>query len=157
MTPRLLCIALLVAGLVAPAAALSPEEVLVVANINVDESVDLAAYYAEKRGIPEENVLLIRTAAGYGVSRESYDKHILTPIREFLIQRTSPTPIRCICLMWGVPVRIENVAKMPPKETLDFYSAQATRAQQVLAMDREYLARIGRDFTPPAVTVPIGK
>jgi uncharacterized protein (TIGR03790 family) len=152
MISRPTCIALLIlAGLTAPVLALTPEEVLVVANANVEASVELATYYAQKRGIPDENIVLINTTADYGVSREDYDEQILTPIRNFMAQRAYDSPIRCICLMWGVPVRVENIARIPPKETLNVYKTQATRGRQILAMDREYLVRVGRTFTEPEV------
>ena len=41
-----------------PAAALTPEEVLVVANTKMPESVSLAETYAELRSIPAENVVI---------------------------------------------------------------------------------------------------
>ncbi len=134
-----------------PAAGLEPAEVAVVANANVPQSVELATHYADVRNIPAENIFLVRTATGYGVSRAHYNKQILEPIRRYLAERNSPTPIRCICLMWGVPVRVENVEQIGAKGLAELYAAEADRARQRLALDREYIARIGRRFDEPQV------
>jgi hypothetical protein len=38
---------------------LEPEEILVIANKNIDGSVDIAQYYMKQRGIPESHLLAI--------------------------------------------------------------------------------------------------
>ena len=64
--------------------ALLPSEILVTANRNLPHSSELAHYYMEKRGIPEQNFILIGTTKDERCSREEYDKEIALPIRTYL-------------------------------------------------------------------------
>jgi len=86
--------------------ALEPEEVAVVANRFVEGSVDLARYYMEKRGIPKENLIRIRTTDKEFCSRAMYEKEIAAPVREFLNHRRDGATIRALVTMQGVPLRV---------------------------------------------------
>ena len=143
----------------AVALGLEPAEVLVVANENVADSVALAKHYATVRGIGPENIALVATTGGYSIARPDYEKDILTPIRAFLARRTSDTPIRVICLMWGVPVRIEHMDRLPPPGLPRCYTAEAGRYRQRLSIDRELMARIGKRFpkTPVKKLEPLAE
>ena len=143
---------LLTLFLTAAASGLEPAEVLVVANANIPESVALAEHYAEVRQIPPENIVMVETTGDYSIARPDYLEQILQPVREHLARRTSTTPIRCICLMWGVPVRVENVAMIAPPELASFFAVESPRRRQRLAIDREYIAKIGRRFPAPGVS-----
>ena len=65
----------------------SPEEVVVVANINSPESLELANYYIHQRNIPRENLLVVQTSLEETISRESFVNEILNPIRTQLIEK----------------------------------------------------------------------
>lgn len=86
--------------------ALEPEEVAVVANRFVEGSADLARYYMEKRGIPKENLIRIRTTDKEVCSRAMYEKEIAAPVREFLSKRGDGATIRALVAMRGVPLRV---------------------------------------------------
>ena len=86
--------------------ALEPEEIAVVANRFVEGSVDLARYYMEKRGIPKENLIRIRTTEKEFCSREMYEEEIAAPVREFLSKRRDGATIRALVTMQGVPLRV---------------------------------------------------
>ena len=64
--------------------ALVPSEILVIANRNFPQSSELAHYYMEKRGIPEQNLILVSTTKDERCSREEYDREIALPIRTYL-------------------------------------------------------------------------
>ncbi|HIP40057.1 MAG TPA: hypothetical protein EYG88_11860, partial [Desulfocapsa sulfexigens] len=49
------------------ARALEPDEIVVVANGQESDGVGLARFYMKKRGIPNGNLLVIRTAANEGI------------------------------------------------------------------------------------------
>jgi uncharacterized protein (TIGR03790 family) len=89
-----------------PVSALEPEEVAVVANRFVEGSDDLARYYMEKRGIPKENLIRIRTTDKEFCSREMYEEEIAAPVREFLRKRRDGGTIRALVTMQGVPLRV---------------------------------------------------
>jgi hypothetical protein len=62
-----------------PASALSPEEVLVIANRNAAKSLGLATWYMEKRQIPKENLLTVFVTDKETCSRQTYLKKIAPP------------------------------------------------------------------------------
>jgi len=90
--------------------ALESAEVAVVANRLVRGSVELADHYMEKRGIPKENLIRVRTTDKELCSREDYNKEIAEPVRKFLQQRSGKKPIRCLVTMFGIPLRVDPPA-----------------------------------------------
>ena len=95
------------------ASALTPDEIVVVANSRATDSVKLAKYYMQKRAIPQENLIKIRTTWDEVCDREDYDKNIAAPVREAITKLRTTKLIRGIVTMYGVPLKIR-----PP--TLDF-------------------------------------
>ncbi len=85
---------------------LYPRQVLVIANQNVPAGVSLAKYYMKKRHIPVGNLLLIKTVKTEGCSRSEYNYHIAAPIRAYLKRYGASRDIRCLVLMYGVPLKI---------------------------------------------------
>ncbi len=122
-------LAALVAGLAAgPAQALEPSEVLVVANRNARGSMDLAAYYLERRAIPPENLLRLWVTDAETCTRKEYDERIAAPVRERL---EADPGLRAAVLMYGVPLRVA-----PPEP-----SPEERRTLARLEREREELAQ----------------
>ena len=90
---------------VMPALALSPDEVLVIANRNAAKSSGLAAWYMEQRQIPKENLLLVFIADKETCSRDAYLKKIVPPVRRALEKNRK---INAIVTMYGLPLRISS-------------------------------------------------
>lgn len=90
---------------VMPALALSPDEVLVIANRNASKSSGLAAWYMEQRQIPKENLLLVFIADKETCSRDAYLKKIVPPVRRALEKNRK---INAIVTMYGLPLRISS-------------------------------------------------
>lgn len=130
-------------------ARLIPSEVLVVANEASPDSVKLARTYVKLRGIPQANLALIRTTAGYKVSREGYDSQIAGPIRKLLTDRRLKDRIRSIVLMWGVPVRVMGpaVAALTPRQLL--YKRTAEKAHYRAIIAYKFLGSVGEQFPTP--------
>ena len=145
---RLFILMMCITAFTAGAAALQPQEVLVVANAAVPESVALAEHYAEVRQIPAENIVLLQTAAGYQIPRDRYDRTIRQPLLEVLNSRTDLPPIRCIALMWGVPVRISQ-PRPQPSEVAELFRVEAERSHNRLAIARQLLLTVGEEFPAP--------
>jgi len=105
------CILLLLASIIlllsVTSWALTPEQVVVVANSEAPHSIDLAKYYMKVRNIPSDNLIHLKATSDEICSREDYDKRIASPIRAFL-ERNDPTGHRFYCLvtMYGVPLRV---------------------------------------------------
>jgi uncharacterized protein (TIGR03790 family) len=87
--------------------ALTPEEVIVVANKTAWYSVDLAKYYMKVRNIPSDNLIQVKATSDEICSREDYDKDIASPVRAFL-EKNDPIGHRfhCLVTMYGVPLRV---------------------------------------------------
>ncbi|MDY6912856.1 MAG: TIGR03790 family protein [Planctomycetota bacterium] len=146
------------ATVVGNAYALTPQEVLVVANAKSQESVSLANFYAEQRRIPRENIFLVNTTTKYHVLRDDYETQIRRPLMEYLREGGRARKIRCICLMWGVPVRVTGMPKGFGGLGGAFRIA-ARKAHYRLAVDYQLLGTVGVKFPPPQTDqlTPIGK
>lgn len=127
---RLLIFLLLPLGAAAQQPANEAATVAVIYNTADAGSVKLAKYYAERRQIPEENLIGIKTLFSEEISRQEYDDTIAKPVREALASRklwrlqgnkVIDSRIRYAVLMRGVPVKIRSigegvtgVADLPP-------------------------------------------
>ena len=110
-------------------AALEPEQVLVIANRNAAQGVRLARYYMEKRGIPEDHLVLIAVADKEICTREDYNRRIADPVRKYLEGKDPTHKIRCLVTVYGVPSKIS-----PPQIT-----AQARAEAKALRKRRKTL------------------
>ena len=109
ITRVLLIIGMFSAALLSPgtsAFALEPGEVLVVANTAVPSGIELASYYMKQRGIPEENILRVSLPEGETISRKQYDDKIAAPVLKTLKTLEPRRRIRCLLLMYGMPLRV---------------------------------------------------
>lgn len=100
---------------------------LVVFNENDRDSVDLARFYAEKRGIPKEQVIGLKCPKIEEISREEYDRTIAEPLRraftanfwwklrdpESPLGPVESNKIRFVALMRGVPLKIAPAVDYP--------------------------------------------
>lgn len=82
------------------------QRVLVILNQASSESLEIGAYYRQKRQIPKENVVLLQCPAQEEVSLANYQKTILEPVRAAI--RASKTRIDFLVLTRGVPIRIQE-------------------------------------------------
>lgn len=109
-------------------------ETAVVFNPAFPGSAELAAYYAEKRGIPRERVIGLRCSPEDSMSREEFDAQLRQPLLEMFQGRRwwdAPPPmagspkdaagewpevrkgVRVLVLMRGVPFQIRRQAQNP--------------------------------------------
>lgn len=91
------------------ALALTPDEILVIANKNFSGSVDLAKYYMAKRNLPKGNLIKLWVTDKEWCSREEYEKEIAASIRKFFKEKDPHRKFRCLLIMYGMPLTI-----MPP-------------------------------------------
>jgi len=150
---QLTAIFLVILAAAGGAAGLDSNEVVIVANANSKESVSLAKFYAAQRGIPASHICLIKTTLKYNVSRKDFESQIRLPIGHFLIKHKLAAKTRCLCLMWGVPVRV-----MGPG-ILRAYQIGKSKSHHELAMDHKLLATVCRKFPAPRTKMlePVGK
>ncbi len=86
--------------------ALEPDEILVLANRNAAASVELAKYYMQKRQIPQENLVTLRVTDKETISRSDYEKKVAAPVRRQLQQKAEKWRIRCLVIMYGLPLKV---------------------------------------------------
>ncbi len=104
---------------------------LVIYNENDPLSRDLAAFYADKRGIPAERVVSLKCPIEEEISRQQYDDTIAGPLRAMFDERhwwlrspdkpdaepssvVSGNRIRFLVLMRGIPLRIRHTGEPYP-------------------------------------------
>lgn len=94
-----------------------PEEILVIANKNVNGSVDIAQYYMRKRGIPESHLLPLALSLNETISRQDYEKELSESTRHALKTLPSNKCITAIVLVYGVPLKV--AAPLPGEEDIE--------------------------------------
>jgi uncharacterized protein (TIGR03790 family) len=90
------------------ASALEPQEILIVANKDVAESMQIAQYYCQKRGVPDKNIFELPLGAGLTdyINRADYDKKIAEPIRKEFFVHGRLGKIKCLLTLYGVPIKV---------------------------------------------------
>jgi uncharacterized protein (TIGR03790 family) len=127
--------------------ALKPDQVLVVANSDSKLSTGLAEFYASQRDIPKRNIVLVKTPQTYLISSDVYQNAVRRPIIQAMLERRLDSHIRCICVIWGVPVRISeaNAKKAEQLSSLGaFHKARTKEALSKMAVYYKLLDLIGQ-------------
>ncbi len=100
---------------------------IVVFNSTIPESVELAKFYAQKRGIARDHLVGLACSRDEEISREDYDRTIAKPLRAVFRQRKwwtmlgasgdPPTingnSIRFVALIKGMPMKIRAAEAYP--------------------------------------------
>lgn len=119
--------------------ALTPEQVVVVANKMAWHSEELAKYYMLKRNIPEGNLIALRAPSREDCTREEYDEKIASPIRVFL-EKNDPEgkKFHCLTLMFGLPLRINHpeMTSGEKKELSEFKKQHESILQQIKDVEK---------------------
>ena len=100
-------------ALLLPAAQLlaqSPENILLILNESSPVSLDVGQYYAEKRGIPRDNILRLKAPADDAIDRTVYERQIEGPIAGWLYRNFAQDRILYIVLTKGIPLRISGTS-----------------------------------------------
>jgi len=96
------------AALLPPAAALTPQQVLVVANSRVPASLSAAEYYARRRAIPRAHVLAVPMPEQEEISRQEFDRAVAAPVEGWLLRNGAVDRILVIVTTLGVPLKIRG-------------------------------------------------
>jgi len=89
-----------------PARSPRPEEVLLLARKGSRDSLNVARHYAEKRGVPKENILELKLPP----IEQGLKPQILEAIREHLLDNNLAGKIRVIVPCYGIQLRLGNRA-----------------------------------------------
>ena len=138
-TRQLSWIVLALAGV---AGALEPNEILVLVNGQIPESMQVGRYYCQQRKVPQDNIVSIALGAGPvdTISREDYDRLVAGTIREVIASWDEPASIRCIVTTWGVPFRVGDRPAAPGTEQrIQRLKAELEDAKKAEAKDQAAL------------------
>jgi uncharacterized protein (TIGR03790 family) len=102
----------LLCGAAAPCPALSPAEVLVVANARSPVSRSIAEYYSRRRAIPRDQVFEVSASTDEEISRDAFNREIAGPVGAYLRARGWTERILVIVTTLGVPLKIRGSAGM---------------------------------------------
>lgn len=124
---------------------IAPEHVVILVNEQSPQSVELGTYYAQKRGIPPENICRLRTTDAEVVSRDDYQEQIAGPVADFLDKRLGQVrvklpegelvlmmdrkQIRCLVPMYGMPLKIDGFVSVN-----EMYKSMAAGVDSELAL-----------------------
>ena len=86
--------------------ALEPNQILVVANLNVAGGLRVAKDYMEKRAIPDGNLLALRLTDKETCSREEYNQKVAMPVRKYLRVKDPEGRIRCLVTIYDMPLKV---------------------------------------------------
>src|SRR6266576_3224370 len=103
---------------------------IVVYNTNLPESVSLAKFYAEKRGIARDHLVGLDCSSEEEITRIQYDETIGNPLRKIFKERgwwrmsgsgdevsVIGSSIRIVALIKGIPLKIRAVTDYPGDKT----------------------------------------
>lgn len=82
----------------------TPDEIFIVANRRIPESVALAEHYCRRRGVPKDNLITLELPTDEDIGRADYDNRLAAPLRTALQSRRAK--IRVILTLYGVPLRV---------------------------------------------------
>lgn len=131
------------------ALALEPDEIVLVANGQESDGVDLARFYMKKRGIPKENLLVINTAVKEGIDRHYYNDEIAAPVRKFIKDKPG---ISCLVLFYGIPLRING--RLLPEDPEQKQSHDNQRKRDPVASVDSELSLVKVENPPVADWLP---
>jgi len=103
------------------------QSTIVLYNKAVADSVELAKFYAEKRGIAPDHVIGLTCSTEEEISREEYDTTIADPLREIFKQRhwwtlnesgkqspvVTASAIHFVAAIKGIPLKIRSIPAYP--------------------------------------------
>jgi uncharacterized protein (TIGR03790 family) len=107
MIPRILVVVFLCGT---PLFAQTAANVLLVLNEESPLSMSVGSYYAQRRGIPQSNILRIRTTIDNSISREGFERQIDSPVASWLMRNFAQDRILYIVLTKDVPLRVTGTS-----------------------------------------------
>ncbi|MCK9376827.1 MAG: TIGR03790 family protein [Syntrophobacterales bacterium] len=116
----LVCLLILgiLAGAPAAALALAPGDLVVVYNRNLPDSQAVAAYYAQHRKVPAENLVGVEVPASEDMSRQDYDGKLVPPVKARLAKLKAAGKTPAVLLVYGIPLRVGGVALTKAEQEL---------------------------------------
>ena len=83
-----------------------PQNLLIVVNDNSRRSLELGRYYAEMRGVPEQNICHIRVATNESADTVTYSNDVRAPVIAYLGSAGISNQIDVIAFSMDIPYRV---------------------------------------------------
>lgn len=156
------------------------DEVVIVANRAVDGSEDVARYYAERRGIEPERIIVLDMPDRETISRAAFNRRILNPLVEALDERgfmelvleRAPVDgserrgysvvynrLRYMVLCHGVPLRVARVADLDEADEVERFVRRHARTRPGFARPEFFEGRLAANnasVDSELATLPMG-
>ncbi len=87
-------------------ATLHPNQLIIVANENDPDSMDVARHYAKQRGVPLSHIVRMDLPLKETIRRTDYEKYLAEPLKAALVSKGLAATTRVIVTTYGVPLRI---------------------------------------------------
>ena len=87
-------------------AEISTNQVMIIANTNNRDSLKVAEHYAMRRRILLQHIAKLDLPLKETMSREDYDRRLVSPVRQALQENGIQHSIRVLVTVYGVPLRV---------------------------------------------------
>ncbi len=117
---QILGVCLVIVGTATLVFALQPQQILVIANSDVNESLWLAQYYCSKRAVPTANILKISLGQSLSeeMNRPQYDNVLAAAVKRELEDKRLPGEIKCLLTLYGVPIKVGSAGPLKNSQIL---------------------------------------
>lgn len=127
---------------------LTSDQLLLVANKNLPDSIQLARHYAASRGVGAEQILELDLPANERILPLEYQKRLADPVAERL-KSPAGRGVRCVVLFYGVPLRV-----MPAESTRE-QRQEATLLRRAITELDQRTPQVAQDAEAYAATLGI--
>lgn len=111
---------------------LGADELLLIYNEAHPPSRELAAYYAEVRGVPRDRLFGVNIPGdAEAMSARRFEHRIRRPVREYLASQGLRDRVRCLVTFYNLPIRVSRISLTPEQQEL----LDRRRGQFVDALD----------------------
>ena len=98
--------------------ALSPEDLVIVYNLNMPESKEVADYYAKKRKVPISNLVGVDVPVSERMLRSDFEKKLIPPALTMVKRLKARGKDPAILLVYGIPLAVKDPVNTEPDKAL---------------------------------------
>ena len=135
------------------ALALSPSDLVIVYNVNMKKSKEVAGYYAEKRKVPRTNLIGVELSTSERMLRQEFEKNLVPPVRRAVERLRSQRQDPAILLVYGIPLIVTGPEAVEGTGEESFLALIDKRMDEyrglVLQLNAELERLIGRGTSEP--------
>jgi hypothetical protein len=138
----------LISGLIATSPVfgeLRADQLAILANRNLPESLAVARHYADRRGIPGDRIIALDLPLNETIGRSEYEQNLVLPTRRALEEKGLTTQVRALVTTYGIPLR---VASPKPTDQHQAWAKDATERQKQARFHLEKLEEWVKQVAP---------